>query len=596
MVEWIISSSALIVVVILLRFALRGKIGLRLQYALWALVLLRLLLPVSLADCAVSVENLTQKVAETEPGRVVAEWSESSLPKMSYSEAYHEVEKEYAEKGILVNGLTPEQFADFDNEVVYRMAGDISVAEVMTGIWLCGVTLIGLWFLISNLHFASKLKRNCKLLTVQDCKLPVYINNAVDTPCLFGLLRPAIYVTSEAAADEITLRHAVEHELTHYHHADHIWAILRGVCLAIHWYNPFVWWAAVLSRNDAELACDEATVRRLGEEARIAYGRTLINLTCQKHTALLVAATTMTGSKKSIKERIAFVVKKPKTALYTLIAVILVVIIAVGCTFTGAKRDLTDSELIKMAYEDAAATATMKGITMSEKGELNREGNEVQILFPVIAPKEKSGDHMKVTYSMEDKEGNATGKPYSAVIEYVEDDNGESATQDRYGIVSVKGLEHIPQAVKDCAVEHVQNVVNDLDSFWKNSMESHVAYSIVEANITKIERISTGTAAENHGINMYRLEYRLAPNHPEKVLLPNGMVMEEGRITEKSDFGQPYLLMYYEHDEDSTIWKYLCTTSTYAIENIYSTPAMLEQYGSAYTAATMELCGEYLAN
>lgn len=72
------------------------------------------------------------------------------------------------------------------------------------------------------------------------------------------------------------LRHTVEHEITHFRHGDHFWSALRSVCIALHWYNPLVWWAAILSRNDAELACDEGTIRRIGEDARAEYGRTLI--------------------------------------------------------------------------------------------------------------------------------------------------------------------------------------------------------------------------------------------------------------------------------------------------------------------------------
>jgi len=165
------------------------------------------------------------------------------------------------------------------------------------------------------------------------------VSEVVETPCLIGLFRPAIYVTPDAAAESGVLRHAVEHELTHLRHGDHIWSLLRGVCILIHWYNPLVWWAADLSRNDAELACDEATIKRIGEEERAEYGRTLIGMTCKKRTAPLLAATTMTGSKNSIKERIMLIAKKPKTSFYTLIAVVLIAAVAVGCTFTGAKTE-----------------------------------------------------------------------------------------------------------------------------------------------------------------------------------------------------------------------------------------------------------------
>ena len=61
MSEWIISSSVLIVLVIALRHVLRGKISLRLQYALWLVVLVRLLMPVSIADSSFSIASFLQK-------------------------------------------------------------------------------------------------------------------------------------------------------------------------------------------------------------------------------------------------------------------------------------------------------------------------------------------------------------------------------------------------------------------------------------------------------------------------------------------------------------------------------------------------------
>ena len=77
MVEWIVSSSVLIAVLILLRLVLKGRISLRLQYALWALVLVRLLVPVSFGDTAMSVGNLTQKAAASETAQLVSALSET---------------------------------------------------------------------------------------------------------------------------------------------------------------------------------------------------------------------------------------------------------------------------------------------------------------------------------------------------------------------------------------------------------------------------------------------------------------------------------------------------------------------------------------
>ena len=128
------------------------------------------------------------------------------------------------------------------------------------------------------------------------------------------------------------------HEETHFRHGDHLWSYLRCACLAVHWFNPLVWWAAALSRRDCELACDDGTLRRLGDEHRKAYGATLITMVAGrlKPSDLLCGATTMTSGKTGIRERITMIAKKPKTLLPALLAALLLLAAVAGCTFTGA--------------------------------------------------------------------------------------------------------------------------------------------------------------------------------------------------------------------------------------------------------------------
>lgn len=158
-----------------------------------------------------------------------------------------------------------------------------------------GAAAAALWLAGVNLRFAHTLRRSRRLLPVEGCPLPVYVSQAIPTPCLFGLLRPCVYVTPITASDPTLLRHTLAHELTHFHHRDYLWSALREVCLALHWYNPLVWLAGVVSSRDGELCCDEATVARLGEDQRASYGRTLLAVTCQGPGNLLLTATSMTG-------------------------------------------------------------------------------------------------------------------------------------------------------------------------------------------------------------------------------------------------------------------------------------------------------------
>ena len=321
MIEWAAASSVLILVVLVLRRCLMGNISLRLQYGLWALVLLRLLVPLSFGGTAISVLNLVER-ADIPPG--AAEYAEVGTPQPSAVGPSLPLEEQVQD---------PQAPSRGQAEPVSPSPG-----TVLSAVWAAGAAGLGLWLLWVNVRFAGKLRRSRQLLETGGCPLPVYVTTAAPTPCLFGLIRPCIYVTEEVTSNDVVLRHCLAHELTHYRHGDHIWAVLRGASLALHWYNPLVWLAAVLSRRDGELCCDEAVVKRLGERERAAYGRTLLAVTCRGPAGPLLIATSMTGG-RDIRQRIVLLAKRPRTASCTLAAVLLIAAAAVGCTFTGARQE-----------------------------------------------------------------------------------------------------------------------------------------------------------------------------------------------------------------------------------------------------------------
>ena len=348
MLEWAVTSSVLILVVLALRRLLSGKISLRLQYGLWALVLARLLVPVSFGATAVSVLNLVEDANISNPvvGYMGGNTIQLSISEPDPTLPLEEQQKQY-EKNL-------DQWQAEMDAARAETGTAVSLGTVLLGVWAAGAVGLGLWLLWVNVRFAGKLRRGRQPMEA-DCPLPVYVTGAAQTPCLFGLFRPCVYLTEEAAADEIVLRHSLAHELTHYLHKDHLWAVLRGLCLALHWYNPLVWLAAVLSRRDGELCCDEATVKRLGEGERASYGRTLLAITCQGRDTPLLTATSMTGS--GIKERIVLLAKHPKTAAYTLAAVALIAIAAVGCTFTGAEKTAQTDDAVLYELGDGLTLA-----------------------------------------------------------------------------------------------------------------------------------------------------------------------------------------------------------------------------------------------
>ena len=316
MTEWFVSSAVLTAVLIGLHYLLRGRIGPRLQYALWLLALIRLLVPVSIGKTALSVGNL---LPQEQP--VTQSTVQTVLPSASGPAA-----------------ASPKPASAPVSAAAPAQKTVIDPTRLLRSVWLAGAALVGGWFVFCNLRCRRRLRAESKQLRPAAKGCPeIRLTGNAGSPCLFGLFPPVVYATPDCAQDPVLLRHCIAHETAHYRHGDHIWAVLLGLCLALHWFDPLVWWAAILSRTDAELACDEAAIRLLGEDARADYGRSLIRMTCRTHVTPLSAATTMSGRGRQLKARIRSITKKPRTAIPVLIAVLLLAALAAGCTMTGAK-------------------------------------------------------------------------------------------------------------------------------------------------------------------------------------------------------------------------------------------------------------------
>lgn len=334
MIEWAITASFLILIVLALRAALGGKISAGMRYALWGVVLVRLLLPISLFSLRVTAPLIP---AWTPPEAMLEE-SIYILPVGSAPLADAGVH--ILEDGTLAdaNSFGYPRLTDGGERVV-RYADKVSPLELLNWIWLAGAVAMGGMLVWANGRFFRRLRRVRRPLEGTAAPIPVYVANGLPSPCLVGALRPAVYVTPEAAADPVILRHVLAHELTHYNHLDHLWSVLRGAALAVHWWNPLVWLAVTYSRRDGELACDEGALRKLGDGERAAYGETLLALVTAKSKPgdLLCFATTMTGEKRSLRERIRRISYQSKTFAGAVVAVAAVLTFATLTAFGQAK-------------------------------------------------------------------------------------------------------------------------------------------------------------------------------------------------------------------------------------------------------------------
>ena len=337
MKEILLTSSVLIFALLALRRLFRRTISRRMQYALWLLVLVRLLVPVNVGTlahnvltAAAPVQTAVEERLDT-PVLYVRNGTERR-PAQLVDGSPSQNEPLSPPSGAAQTAPADEYYTVTPT---YRT---VTLSEALTYVWYAGMAGVGAWFLFTNLRFARALRKARTPYRVEGCRYPVYLVSDLPSPCLFGVLRPAVYLNEKALQSPDALRFVLAHEQTHARHLDPLWSLLRGVCLTVYWFDPLVWLAAVRSREDCELACDEGTLRALGADERTAYGKTLLALVpvCDKPQDPLLGATTMTSGKRSLKERITRIAENRQAKAAAVFAAVALAALVCAVSFTGA--------------------------------------------------------------------------------------------------------------------------------------------------------------------------------------------------------------------------------------------------------------------
>lgn len=301
-----ISASWLILAVLVLRVVLK-KAPKWVMPLLWSVVALRLV-------CLFSIESALSLIpsAETIPSEIVTETREPVL-------------YEQATLDIVTNPTLPSA-AEVPVGVSRQQAQvDFNIYSVL---WLAGMAAL----LVHALVSAGKLKR--KLATAILLRDNIYESEFVDSPFVFGVVKPNIYLPMHM--DEGTAAYVIAHECAHLARRDHWWKVLGYLVLALHWFNPLVWVAYILFCRDIELACDEKVVKGLDGAARADYSQALLSCAAPKRA---VAACPLAFGEGNIKTRVKSALHYKKPAFWVAAAAVLAVVIVAVCFLTNPRSE-----------------------------------------------------------------------------------------------------------------------------------------------------------------------------------------------------------------------------------------------------------------
>lgn len=311
MLREVLTVSALIAVVLLVRAIFKNRVPKRMLYALWLVVLLNLCLPGTLFSLPVLPAE-----------KLVAPTQISELPAQTTPVIQQPAQT-------VMQPQTPaQQPVSPAHETAKPAAKPLATAQILQIVWFSGSALLGLWLFGAWAVFTIRLHRDRRFLGKRGGTC-IYVSGAVKSPCLAGLL-PAVYLTQDVLqTDEAEL--IVRHELTHLHHLDFLWSLCRTIAVIVYWWNPLIWLAAICSKRDAELACDEAVAAKLPESKRLAYARAILAQAPRKTAALSLAG-------PPVKERILFLTKKQRTSAICIVLALALTVSATGCSFAELTR------------------------------------------------------------------------------------------------------------------------------------------------------------------------------------------------------------------------------------------------------------------
>lgn len=292
-----ISAGWIVLSVLLLRLLMK-KAPKWTGCVLWGIVALRLLIPFSLPSSISLVPSgqvIPQDITTTATPAIY-----SGIPAVNS-----------AVNPLFVQQLAPE---------TQRLDSLVSIGTI---VWLVGVGVMAVWGLIAWLRVYGRV-RICLHLREN-----IYLCDNIDSPFVFGLLKPRIYLPSGLEDEQRT--YVLDHEQAHIRRRDHWWKPLAYLLLTVYWFQPLMWVAYILLCRDIEQACDEKVVAKLSPKEKKGYAEALLSCSIRHR---MISVCPVAFGEVGAKERIKGVLRYQKPSRWVLLVACAVCTVMALCFLT----------------------------------------------------------------------------------------------------------------------------------------------------------------------------------------------------------------------------------------------------------------------
>lgn len=342
-----ITASWIALAVIVLRLLLK-KAPKAITCLMWVLVAIRLI-------CPFSVESILSLIPSTET--IPDNFLYSSAPSIKSGFP------------ALNSAVNPVIGSAFEVSAESSASPTQTVMFIASVCWIIGVVFMLIYTIVSYLKIYKQVREAVLL------KDNIWLSDKIDSPFIFGIIRPRIYLPFSISEEDA--EYVIAHEQAHIKRHDNLWKPLGFALLTVYWFNPILWIAYILLCRDIEMACDEKVVKELGVESKKPYSNALINCSASRK---MISACPLAFGEVSVKSRIKSVLNYKKPAFWVIIVAVVACIAASVCFLTNP----TD----RYSKENMIGQSPMQNIDMGDPEIYNKimsgdalDLNAVEVLF-----------------------------------------------------------------------------------------------------------------------------------------------------------------------------------------------------------------------
>jgi len=380
---------SIIVLLVLLCRLFVGKVSKQASYILWAIVAIRLLVPV-MPESELSIFNITGSEFWGMSTTISENVTVPERPAQENNGIIFENPIEVSPDNTGTTDSTFENFTDTDNFVEQVPVQGENMAPIITDIatepgnllltdwmfvtWLAGMAVMGCYGVVSYFVLRFRLR----FATTIDRK--VYEVEHIVSPFVFGIIKPRIYLPYRLSDEEQD--YILRHENYHIRRKDYLVKLLAFVLLAVYWFHPLVWVAYYMMSHDMELSCDEQVLKELGLTERKAYSTLLLSFASQKRFPL---PSPVSFGENNIKNRIKVILNYKKPTFWSLVAMVALIVALVAGCLTDAKEENGTNDITsenEMTDDVVANFAeTLYDIKSPYIGDVVTNGKILNVLF-----------------------------------------------------------------------------------------------------------------------------------------------------------------------------------------------------------------------